>query len=607
VRDDLLAYYERELTFLRQMGAEFAGRYPKAASQLQLEPNRCEDPHVERMIEASALLAARIHLRLDDDFPEITQGLFNIIYPHYLRPVPSMTVAEFQLREGMTSPQRIGRNAMMYSRQVSGVSCRFRTCFDTDVWPLRITEAQWLPLDRLDPPLKSTGAASVVRIRVDCWPDVQFDRLPLSALRLYLNGELPLSHTLYELLCNNCRSIVLRNPRPRVRQRPIELFPSALRPVGFAEDESVLPYSSRSFDGYRILQEYFAFPEKFFFFDLQGMDVLQAAKFQDSVEILFLLSPHARSEREEMLALGVGPRTLRLNCSPIVNLFPHAAEPIQMDQTKYEYPVTPDYRHGRPVEIFSIDDVVCSFEKSRETVRVEPFFSFRHATSQKTAAFWSASRRKGGAGEQGGGTVYITVSDLNGRFLQLDLDTLSLRCTCSNGDLPARLPFGDDQGDLVLEEGAAVGRISALRKPSAMIYPALGRETLWRLVSHLALNYLSLVEGGREALQEVLRLYQSPHTADHQIDGIAAVTSERRFARVVGEQGISYVRGVRVLMELDEEKFVGGGVYLFASVVEHFLAQYVSMNSFSQLAVRTRQRKELLREWEPRTGNRILL
>jgi type VI secretion system protein ImpG len=140
-----------------------------------------------------------------------------------------------------------------------------------------------------------------------------------------------------------------------------------------------------------------------------------------------------------------------------------------------------------------------------------------------------------------------------------------------------------------------------------MIYPALGRETLWRLVSHLALNYLSLVEGGREALQEVLRLYQSPHTADHQIDGIAAVTSERRFARVVGEQGISYVRGVRVLMELDEEKFVGGGVYLFASVVEHFLAQYVSMNSFSQLAVRTRQRKELLREWEPRTGNRILL
>jgi type VI secretion system protein ImpG len=282
------------------------------------------------------------------------------------------------------------------------------------------------------------------------------------------------------------------------------------------------------------------------------------------------------------------------------------AEPVQLDQTKYEYPVVPDYRQGRQIEVYSINDVSCSFKRTGEVVRFEPFYGFRHATAQDTPAFWSATRRRGTL-EEGSGSVYLSLVDLSGRFLKLDLDTLTIRCTCSNGDLPSRLSFGDQPGDLLMEEGAAIARITILRKPSAVVPPALGREQLWRLVSHLSLNYLSLVEGGREALQEMLRLYQTQGDGDHQIQGISNLSSQRKFARVVGEHGISYVRGLRVLMELDEEKFVGGGVYLFSSVLEHFLAQYVSMNSFSQLAVKTRQRKELLREWAPRTGNRILL
>jgi type VI secretion system protein ImpG len=606
MRDELLGYYERELSFLRQMGTKFAERYPKVASQLQLEPSRCEDPHVERMIEASALLAARIHLRLDDDFPEITQGLFNVIYPHYTRPVPSMTVAEFQLRDGMTNPARVPRQALLYSRQVSGMSCRFQCCYDTDVWPLRVTEAQWLPIDRLDPPLKAPGIDSVIRLRIECWPDVRFRSLPLTSLRLHLSGELPLAHSVYELLANNCKSIVLRDPGPRFRHHPVELFPSALKAVGFEEKDSVLPYPSQSFDGYRILQEYFAFPEKFFFFDLRGLDALGAAGFDNSAEILFLLSSSGRTDRQELLALGVNARTFRLNCAPIVNLFPHMAEPIQLDQTRYEYPVVPDYRQGRQIEVYSINEVVCNFKRTGESTRFEPFYSTRHATSQDTPAFWSATRRRTGQ-DEGHGTVYLSLVDLSGRFLNLDLDTVMIRCTCSNGDLPSRLAFGDQPGDLLLEEGAAMARIGILRKPSAVVPPAMGRELLWRLVSHLSLNYLSLVEGGRDAMQEMLRLYQPQGTLDQQIQGISNLSSQRRFARVVGEHGISYVRGVRVLMELDEEKFVGGGVYLFSSVLEHFLAQYVSMNSYSQLAVKTRQRKEMLREWAPRTGNRILL
>jgi type VI secretion system protein ImpG len=204
--------------------------------------------------------------------------------------------------------------------------------------------------------------------------------------------------------------------------------------------------------------------------------------------------------------------------------------------------------------------------------------------------------------------MWLSLVDLSGRPLALHLDTLNIHCTCSNGDLPSQLPFGDEAGDFDMEQESAVDRIIAIRAPTPAVRPAVGRDALWKLVSHLSLNYLSLVEGGREALQELLRLYHgsSPHL-EQQVDGISNVRSGRKFARVIGDHGISYVRGMHVDLELDESKFVGGGAYLFSSVLEHFLAQYVSMNSFSQLSVRTLQRKELLREWAPKAGNRILL
>jgi len=337
------------------------------------------------------------------------------------------------------------------------------------------------------------------------------------------------------------------------------------------------------------------------------MDAARAAGFQESVEIVFLISPFERADRQEALEAGVGPRTLRLGCTPIINLFPHTAEPIQMDQTKYEYPVSPDFRHNRALEVFSIDEVVCVYEKSGETAKFEPFFAFRHSTRQKEPRFWNATRR---AGAESGSTtqMFLALVDMAGEPVALDLDTLTIRCTCSNGDLPARLPFGEEHGDFDLEGSSAIARIVSLRKPTPTLRPAVGRDTLWRLISHLSLNYLSLVEGGREALQEILRLYQSSSPQlEQQVDGILEVRSDRRFARVIGDHGISYVRGMRVELDLDEDRFVGGGVYLFSSVLEHFLAQYVSMNSFSQLAVRTRQRKEILKEWAPRAGNRILL
>ncbi|MGC8792032.1 MAG: type VI secretion system baseplate subunit TssF, partial [Bryobacteraceae bacterium] len=366
MRDDLLGYYTRELTFLRQLGAEFAEKYPKIASRLLLEPDRCEDPHVERLIEAFALLAARVHLKIDDDFPELTEALLGIVYPHYLRPIPSMSVVEFHPdpEQGkLTTGLKIPRDTMLYSRPVDSFPCKFRTCYDTTIWPVRVAAAQWTTPERIRPPLRSPAAA-VLRVELRCLPDVTFEKLELDRLRFYLSGDSQVVFTLYELLLNNTVEILLRDPTPGSRVKPVTLRRQALRSVGFEFDEGVLPYPRRSFLGYRLLQEYFAFPEKFLFLELNGLQALAAGGFQEVAEVLFLISSFERPERHQVLELGVSERTLRPATTPIVNLFPQTAEPILLDQTRYEYPVIPDLRRRRATEVFSVDEVVSSSPRS---------------------------------------------------------------------------------------------------------------------------------------------------------------------------------------------------------------------------------------------------
>ena len=615
MRDELLTYYERELTYLRQMGADFAEKYPKVASRLLLEPNRCEDPHVERLIEAAAFLAARVHLKIDDEFPEISEALLTVLYPHYIRPIPSMTVVQFHLdpEQGkLSGGLPIPRGSMLYSRPIEGHPCKFRTCYDTTLWPLSIAEAQWLTPDRLRPAIKAAEAAAALRVEVTCLPDADFSKMQMRSLRFHLNGESNLVHALYELLCNSCTQILIRDLTPNSRKLPVVLPASSLRSVGFEDDEALLPYPRHSFSGYRLLQEYFTFPEKFFFLDLNGLEALEKAGFGPRVEIIFLISSFERAERSQMLELNVSAKTLGLGCSPVINLFPLTAEPILLDQTDFEYPVVPDVRRRHALEIFSIDDVISPDRDTHQILQFEPFYRFRHASSRqqkRQQAFWYASRRPSQRRNDEGTEVFLSLMDLTGRPMRPDVDTITVHCTCSNRDLPYRLPLGNEAGDFELEGLGAVKRIVALRKPTATVRPPTGKGVLWRLISHLSLNYLSLVDEGKDALTEILRLYNFSESAFHekQIAGLLALKSHRHFARVISENGIGFVRGRQVEIEFDEEQYVGGGVYLFASVLEHFLGLYASINSFSQLLARTRQRKELLRQWPPRAGQAILL
>jgi len=614
MRDDLLHYYERELTFLRQTGAEFARKYPKVASRLLLEPNKSDDPHVERLLEGFAFLAARVHLKIDDDFPEVSEALLNVVYPHYIRPIPSMSLVEFHLdpEQGkLTTGLGIPKDTPLISRSAGGAPCKFRTCYETTLWPLEVSEARWTGLQDLGASARSADAVGSLRLELSCLPEISLEQLELDTLRFHINAESNLAATLYELLFNNCVDILVRDPDAGGKAEPILLPRGSLTPVGFGEDEGMLPFARRSFLAYRLLQEYFVFPQKYLFLDLSGLARLREAGFGERAEIIFVISKFERDDRRPLLETGVSASTFRLGCTPIVNLFTKASEPILLNQRKQEYLVVPDARRRETTGVFSVDRVVAVTRGQNVPIPFEPFYSFRHGSAEtREGTFWYAKRRAAGWRVDEGTDVYLAFSDLSARTVHPDLDAVTATLTCHNGDLPSRLPFGNEtQGDFQMPGGGPIDKIVALVNPTAVLEPPLGKPQLWRLISQLSLNYLSLVDGGPDGLQELLRLHDFASTAstEKQIEGLVGVNSTPSYSRIETEHGLTFARGHRVEIEFDEEQFAGAGVYLFAAVLERFLGLYTSLNSFVRLAVRSRQRKELVCEWPPRAGWKVLL
>ena len=612
MREELLFHYSQELTYLRYMGAEFANKYPKVAARLLLEAGKCEDPHVERMLEGFAFLAARIHTKIDDEFPEVVESLLSVLYPYYLRPLPSASIVQFHLdadQGKLMSGLPIPRGSLLYSAPVAGTPCKFQTCYDTTLWPIIVKSADWRSADRLQPPMTVGGAAALIRVELNCLADVSFGKLDLKTLRLFLQGDGTVVGGLIELLCNNCVQIVARDLAAPAK-KTVVFAPGSLRQVGFRPDEGLFPFPRRTFWGYRLLQEYFAFPEKFCFLDLSGFEKLAAAGFSDRIELLFFLSDFERGDRRQSLELGVSRKTFRLGCAPVVNLFEQVAEPILMEQKRFEYRIVADARREESLDIFSIDEVVGVMSGSTETVVYQPFFSHRHsAAGGPTQTFWHSTRKLSGWRTNKASDVYITFVDLTGAKRTPDRDTVTMRITCSNGELPSRLPFGNEDGDFQLGTGGPITRIVALTKPTEALQPPEQHGLLWRLVSKLSLNYLSLVSDGADAFREILRLHNftASLSAEKQIDGILSLRSAPHFARLTSTYGVTFARGTRVELELDEEQFAGVGAYTFAAVMDVFLGLYTSMNSFSQLVVRTRQRKRSLKQWPPRAGQKILM
>ncbi len=596
--EDFLQYYQQELNYLRKMGSHFAEKYPKIAGRLELGVDESADPNVERMLEAFAFLTARIQNNIESEFPKVTSALLDILCPHYIKPVPSMTIARFEVdpdQGQLTDGGLVPRHTPLYAESEQGYVCRFRTAYPVTLWPIELVEAGFESTDQFDFLDATTEVATVLRLKLQT-SGPPFPEMSLKRLRFYLQGERTLTNTLYELLFNQVFRIALLPEK----NRPIFLSKEAILPVGFGRDENVLVDPPNAHPGQRLLQEYFTFPEKFFFFDIDHLD---ANTSPDTLDILILLKqmPNQR--------LSVDTNTFLLGCTPIVNLFHKTTEPIRIDHRHTEYRLNPDMRRERWTEIHTILKVSVSSNKDEDVQEFAPFYAYNHELDGRAqTAFWYAHSQLTRRRDIPGTEMHISFLDLDFNRTVPPVEVAYAHTLCTNRSMAEQLSAGSV---LQIEEAAPVTNISCLAKPTRQLTPPLGGQNAWRLISHLSLNYLSLAEGQQslKALREILSLYNFDNRPSiyRQIVGVRELKTQRVIRNVGVDSWRGFCKGLEITVTFDEDAYVGSSAFLLAAVLNHFFSLYTSVNSFTQLVIQSNQREGIWKQWKPMAGGKIIL
>jgi type VI secretion system protein ImpG len=618
----LLDYYNRELQFVREMGAEFATQYPRIAARLGLDGMECADPYVERLIEGTAFLTARVQLKIDARHPEFTQHLLEMVYPHFLAPVPSCAVAEFApdpKEDSLQAGVRIPRGANLATQLNKGerTACEFRTAHDVVLWPLIVTEARYVSGTGSLSALGVTGdtrARAAIRLRLRSTGSVPINTLPVDELTFFIKASSDIAAKIHEQILADGIGIFARGTAGGTVGH--YRGGDTIAPVGYADSESLLPATTRTFEGYRLLQEYFAFPERFLFFKVKHLSTAVRACAGEEIDIYLLLD-----RTQPSLENALDPQQFRLYCSPIVNLFRKSLDRIHVGDYETEHHLIPDRNRPMDFEVHSIERVAGVGAEDAPNVSVLPFYSATHYkrsgaenvyfTVQRRQRLFSTRQQQTGARTSYIGTeTFLSIVDerdqtASSRFRQLDVDAL-----CTNRDLPIHTTFGKGRTDFVLEGSAPVQSIRCLTGPtSPRTSPAFG-DTAWKLISHLSLNYLSLrdSENGCELLRELLSLYTDRNDAAQirQVEGVRNIAYAPTVERIPGGGPITYGRGLKINVTLDDAAFEGTGILILASVLEQFFARYVSLNSFTRMQVRSQLRGEI-KDWPVRFGTRPTL
>jgi len=608
--EDLLPYYERELTFLRQHSREFAERYPKLAAQLLLSGEGCDDPHVERMIQSFALLTARVSKKLEDSYPQFTEALLNVLYPHYLRPFPSCSIASFEHGGGeLSSIASLARGTELQSRPIKGAVCKFRTAWEVQLLPLSIGDLDFDPI---------ATAPSEVRLPVGCNATLSFalslrggnqegGLRKINKVRLYIDAEPSVASALRDALFLRRLKVYAEGADRRWRVAREGLIGE----VGFADDEALIEMPDTAHGAYRYLTEYFCFPEKFNFFDLDISALPSGLLDENKITLHIALGDLRADSDASRLMQTLTAQNLRLGCVPVVNLFAQRGDPIRVTNRQTAYPVVADGRRAFAYDVYSIDSV----RRVRQTAQGEaitefrPFFSLRHGeTPEHNSYYWYAQRDHLVAESSPGYETSLSIVDADFDPVQPKTDVLSLQLTCTNRELPTLMSVGMPSGDLFLEGGSTVRAIKLLRKPTQPCRFDHRRDGQWRIISHLSLNHLSLTGNGLAAFQEMLALYDLPRSAAsrRQIEGIHGIEQQDKTVWMPGKPFACFIRGLEVRITIDESSFVGSGLDVFARCIDHFMGLYISLNSFIQLVVISNRTGEELIRCAPRNGESIL-
>lgn len=615
----LLGYYNQELQHIRESAEEFAGEFPKIASRLSLSGVECADPYVERLLEGFAYLTARVQLKLDAEYPTFTHNLLEIAYPHYLAPTPSMTVVQLcadpnegSLSSGFTLERGASLRGALGSE--AQTACEYRTCQPVTLWPLEVTQASYFgnpstQLGRLA--ASEPNAKAAVRLRLRTGAGLPFNALDLDTLTFFLHGADEQPFRLYEQLMGNVCALFVRAVDGSWVER---LPPDSLRPRGFDDQDAALPVVPRAFQGYRLLQEYFALPNRFLFVELAGLKRAVQRSASQELEIVVLFN-----RLDNSLENSIGAEQFRLFCTPAINLFARRADRIHLSDRVHEHQIIADRTRPQDFEIHSITEV--SGHGSGPEQPFQPFYAVRDPSRYGREQAWyslrreprvlsSKQRRNGPRSTYIGSETFISLVDANQAPYRHDLRQLGIGALCTNRDLPLSMPIGGTRSDFTLEDSAPVVAVRCLAGPSRPRASRAHDASAWRLISQLSLNYLSLSEQGQgaAALRELLRLYGDvgDNALQLQIDGLRKVSAQPCTRRLPMPGPIVFGRGLEIGLEFDENAFRGTGVFLLGSVLERFLTRYVSINSFTETVLRTTERGEVMR-WRAKPGCRPTL
>ena len=619
-----LHLYNNELQFIRELSGEFAAEYPKIAGRLGLDREGkevCADPFVERLLEGFAFLTARIQNKFEGEFPRLTQSLLETVYPHYLTPVPSMLIARLEpdLSDGaLLAGYPIKRGTVIRSSLGRGerTACEYRTAHQVTLWPLQVTEAQYYTRDMgtLNLPSGSGGRAALrIRLSITAGGDGSALR-NMPHLDFYIRGNDDFPVRLYEQVIGRQVGGFVRPVLPdQPVQRGVKFPKSAVQRVGFAEDEALLPPSPRTFEGYRLLKEYFSFPARFLFFRLNGLGEAMGGSKARVFDIILLFD-----QQDSRLDGKVDATSFDLFCTPAINLVSRRADRIQVSERYHEHQVVVDRTRPLDFEVFQIEKVTGIGSKAGEEQEFRPFYRSRHddfasgaffATHRVERTLTQQEKRFGKNSSYAGSEVYLSLVDAAAAPYQTSLRQLALEVLVTNRHLPLTMALGLEKTDFFLESGGPIQAVRCVTGPTPPRPAFIDGDILWRIVSHLSLNYFSLLDenekDGATAFRELLRLYveTSDRSLLKQIEGVRSIVGRPVVRRVQLPGPVTFARGSEVSITLDETGFEGSGVFLLGAVVERFFAKYVSINSFTETVVVSQQRGEVMR-WPTRIGNR---
>ena len=641
----LLRYYNQELRYLRELGGEFALEFPKIAARLGMEGLEVTDPYVERLLEGCAFLAARVQLKQDAEFPRFSHRLLELIYPNFLAPVPAMLVAQVMpvahadLLKGLSVPRD---TSMLGPRSAaSATQCEFRTAQVLLLTPLSTVAAEYF-LNMSDLGLAALALPerprSGVRIQLTLPPGMSLAQLELDTLSFYLAGQTDTAMLLHELALSRTLGVLIGAPG-RAGDGSRQFLPaSTLTPVGYADAEAMLPVSLRGFAGTRLLQEYFAFPERFLFLNVNGVRKALNAIAGQAVEIILLFSQPGPG-----LEGAVSAANFALHCVPAINLFPKRADRIQVSEGEHEFHVVPDRTAPLDYEVYDVQSMTGFHDEGGERA-FAPLYAPHHAPhhappdapspgtpnaprhapqrSGKPPAYYTiwreprlvsdAARRDGPRSGYIGSEVFVSLVDPHDAPLPQALHQMSVQTRCTNRDLSIFMPGNGASGDFSLDSGVSVASVRAIAGPSRPHTALREGGVAWRLLNLLSLNYLSLIDtqGGEAAaaLRDLLGNFPqgSQPGVQRQIEALQHVSARAVVRRHPSPGPIAFGRGIEIELTVDELGHAGGSAFLFGAAMHHYLSRHASMNSFVETVLVSLRRGEVMR-WKPALGARPVL